>query len=318
MAAYKIPDTPTRNATSHEFADYLELLCIVNGGEYSISDAQSQIDIISDEDDQEGIMNEDDLLYDSLQNALEEIDHRHISCAGHYPFTSDRNRIIFDAGQDIIEQKRALVYQYLLLATRLNMIDHKIVEDIDGTLLFEEISALAVKNYFGSNAESLIFGTAAQGGFKDKISQLILKLGEGAEAKEPEESTNDERDGGLDVVAWRPFADKRKGKMIGFGQCKTGTTWRMQVGLLDPDDFCKTYFKDQPISKPINLFFVAESFKENYESIFRKAGIMFDRCRIMEQLSDVPDELITRIQKWINGNMLIVQEAYSIAGITHI
>ena len=313
MASYKIPNTPARGASSHELADYLELLCIVNGGEYSINDAQPQIDIISDEDDQEGIMNEDDLIHDDLQFALEEIDRRHDACGGHYPFISDRNSIRYCPGESDREQKLALVYKYLLLATRLNMIQYKLSGDIDGTLLFEELSAIAVQHYFGNNSESLVFGTGAKGGFREKINLLIEKIREGVEAKDPEDTTHDEKDGGLDVVVWKPFADNNRGKIIGFGQCKTGTEWRKQVGSLNPDDFCKSYFKEQPISTPVNLFFVAESFRENSETIYRKAGIMFDRCRIMENIPDISDDLIKRIRIWVDGNMPIVNNAYTIA-----
>lgn len=312
MASYKIPNTPVRGASSHELADYLELLCIVNGGEYSINDAQPQIDIISDEDDQEGIMNEDDQIYDDLQFALEEIDRRFYACDGHYPFSTDRNSIRYSPGESSIEQKMSLVYEYMLLATRLNMQQYKISGNIDGSLLFEELSALAVQNYFGNKAESFVFGTRSQGGFKEKINQLINSLNEGVKAKDPEDPTHDEKDGGLDVVVWKSFSDGKRGKIIGFGQCKTGTEWRNLVGNLDPDEFCKTYFQEQPISKPIRLFFVAESFKENFEKICRRAGIMFDRCRIMENLVEISDDLCSRIKIWVDGNMPVIHEAYTI------
>ena len=313
MASYKIPDTPAKGASTHELADYLELLCIVNGGDYSINDALPQIDIISDEVNQEGIMNEDDQIRDDLQFALEEIDRRNNDCGGHYPFWADRNCIHYCPGENATEQRLALVYTYLLLATRLNMIQHKLYGEIDGTLLFEELSAIAVKNYFGNNACSFVFGTAADGGFGDKIKRLIEELKEGVSAKNPENTTNDEKDGGLDIVVWKPFADKKKGKIIGFGQCKTGTSWRQQVGSLHPDDFCKTYFQEQPFSTPVSMFFVAESFKENSETIYRKAGIMFDRCRIMENLSIIPDDLFSKIQIWVDGKMPIVNDAYTFA-----
>lgn len=313
MASFKIPNTPARGASTHELADYLELLCIVNDGDYSINDAQTHIGIISDEDDQEGILTEDDDIFDELQFALQEIDRRSDACGGHYPFIADRNSIHYLQGESADEKNLALVYKYLLLATRLNMFQHKLSGEIDGTLLFEELSAVAVKNYFGHNSESLVFGTGAQGGFRDKINHLIENLKEGVEAKDPEDTTHDEKDGGLDVVVWKPFADQNRGKIIGFGQCKTGTEWRKQVGSLHSDDFCKTYFKEQPICTPVNLFFVAESFRENTEAIYRKAGIMFERCRIMENISDISDDLISRIKKWVDDKMHIVIDAYTVA-----
>ena len=315
MAAFKIPNTPSMSSSVQEFADYLELLCLVNDGEYSINDAQTQIDIISDEDDQESIINEDDVLHDNLQLALEEIDRRSFACNGNYPFTTDRNSICFLSAKDEPKKSLTLIYLYLLLATRLNMLDRKIVNDVDGTQLFEELSAIAIKNHFGVNADAYVFGTGSAGGFKEKINTLIAKIEEGEQAREPEYSTNDERDGGLDVVVWKPFADKSKGKLIGFGQCKTGTEWRKLVADLVPEDFCKDYFSVQPIATPIKLFFVCEAFRQNWEKIGRKAGLLFDRCRIMENLSEfkVQDHsaLLGKISQWVNDNMEFVIQSYS-------
>ena len=316
MAAFKIPDTPPMTSNAYELADYLEILCLVNDGFYSTNDALSHIGIVSDEENNgEGIMNDDDTLYDNLQQALQEVDRRNIACAYHYPFTTYQNQILLREAEDKIHIAWQLAYVYLLLATRLNMLEHKRVDDIDGTLLFEHLSAIAVKNYFGDNAKSIVFGTGVKGGFKEKVAQLINSLDEGGFAQEPEDSTCDEKDGGLDVVIWKAFADQKKGKFIGFGQCKTGTEWRSQVGALLPNEFCKSFFSKQPIYSPVKMFFVAESFRENWEKISRRAGILFERCRIMENLSDIDKEeynsLMQQMRRWVDGQLSFTKQAYT-------
>lgn len=307
MAQYKIPNTPTARASSYEFADYLELLCFVTNNGVSITNAHRQINYISDEIG-DGDYDEDDKLYDLLQDALKEIDRREIACRGRYPFTTDNNSIFPNPD---CSRSYEIIYKYLLLATRLNMIQHKYTDTINGTLIFESLSALVAKEYFGNNAKSIVFGTGCRGGFRDKINDLTHQLGEGGKYKDPEEGTHDEKDGGLDIVVWKPFTDMKKGKFIGFGQCKTGTEWRDEVGRLCPNDFCSIYFDRQPYIEPVKMFFVCETFKDNYEKLSRKAGIIFDRCRIMDFLPELPDSLLNDINHWVNGKQELLITAYS-------
>lgn len=306
--AYKIPDTPVSSATVYEFADYLEFLCLLNESEYSIVNAVRQIDYISDEvgNDQEF---EDNYLFDTLQDALSEIDRRKQACDGRYPFDTMQNGIVSSE----CDEKDKLIYIFLLLSTRLNMIENKVVGDIDGTALFERLSSIVAGEYFGNRAKSKVFGTCVAGGFREKVKDLIKEIGEGEDYNDPEFSTHDEKDGGVDIVAWKSFSDKYKGKLIGLGQCKTGTSWRNEIGRLDPEIFCNSYFKKQPITKPVGMFFVAEIFQNNLETISRKAGILFDRCRIMDYLpigENIPQDLFDKIKLWVEGSLPKVKDAY--------
>lgn len=307
MSQYKIPNTPTAKATSYELADYLELLCFITNDGVSITNAHRQINYISDEIDEEDF-NEDDKLYDSLQEALKEIDRRAKVCREKYPFSTDNNSIV--PNTDCTETHK-LIYKYLLLATRLNMTDHKFVGEVNGTLVFEFLASLVAKEYFGNKAESIVFGTGVQGGFKDKVNDLTLKIGEGGKYKDPEDCTHDEKDGGLDIVVWKPFSDKRRGKVIGFGQCKTGTEWRNEAGRLSPHDFCSIYFDRQPYVTPVKMFFICETFKNNYETLSTKAGVIFDRCRIMDFLPEIPEDLFNKIKTWVDGKQEVIETAYS-------
>lgn len=306
---YKIPDTPVLSASVYEFADYLEFLCLINGSEYSIINAVRQIDYISDETNNDQEI-EDDELYDSLREALAEIDRRKVACRGRYPFDTMLNGIIPSSCDERFE----LIYTFLLLSTRLSMIDNKIANGEDGTVLFEQLSSIVAGEYFGNRSRNKVFGTGVKGGFREKVKDVIKEIGEGVDYDDPEDSTHDEKDGGVDIVVWKPFADQNKGKLIGMGQCKTGTSWRDEVGRLNPETFCSSYMKKMPFSKPVAMFFVAEIFRNNSETISRKAGILFDRCRIMDFLpvaDSIPLDLIDKIQLWVDGSMPKVRNAYS-------
>lgn len=304
---YKIPDTPSIGSNVCELADYIELQCVAGGDEYSILTALKQISLPSDEIDGE----EEDTLMNALEQSLGEIESRERSCNGRYPFVAKNNSVLMKEGFN--ENIHYKMYLYLLLSTRLNMKNKKNVDGIDGTLLFEKVSSLVAKQYFGEKSESIVFGTGAGNGwgFPEKVQDLTQKLGEGTGYRKPDDSTEDEKDGGLDIVVWRPFEDRKKGKLIGFGQCKTGTEWRHEVKELNPDDFCNTYLETAPYVNPIKLFFVAEQFVQNREKIVRDGGLFFDRCRIMEYLPEViPTEIKVNILKWIMGNMEYVKYVY--------
>lgn len=149
-------------------------------------------------------------------------------CDCKYPFIAERYTIKI---KPYIKEDISLIYYYLLLATRENMGIKRIHKDLDGALLFEHFCSHVIKEYFGYNAKSMVFGTGSAEFFNSKIDSLLTSLEEGGSSKVPEGSSY-AKDGKLDVIVWIPFADKRKGKLIGLGQCKTGTNWEPYITQL--------------------------------------------------------------------------------------
>ena len=145
-----------------------------------------------------------------------------------------------------------------------------------------------------------MFGTAVSGTFRNKIDKLIENLHLDFQFKSPFGSTGRQKDGKLDIVAWIPFADRKDGQLIAFGQCKTGDNWENKLTELDPISFFKSYCTGSPYADVIRLFFVAESFGiYKWEERCNSGGILFDRTRIMEYLpSQIDSELLERIKKW--------------------
>lgn len=296
MSLLKIP-----SATSNisDIADFLEAKCILSDDKsYSINSARSTISIESDELNIDGIDDDDSKLLNRLEEALTEIVQRGNRCNNKYPFSIEHNRIVVKVD---IPQLYYDIYIYLLFATIWNMGRKRIMGEIDGTLLFEELSEIIAKSYFGENTESLIFGTGAQERetFRHKIESLLRALNEGGNFKEPEGSTGRQNDGKLDVVVWKPFSDNRGSKLIGMGQCKTGSSWEHMVTQLQPSVFFGSYCSMTPYVEPVRMFFVTASCKEKWEELSRSGGIFFDRCRIMDYLPVFLDNnLSDRIQHW--------------------
>lgn len=307
----KIPKPHIDNVSA--IADFAEIYCLQQSDRnISITDVASAISLSRDED-------EDDRIQLSVVDAFGELEERLQNCGendGRYPFSiSSRGELLQFKG--IGPADAGLNYLYLLLATRLNMRDDRVHGGCDGALLFEELSKEAAVRFLGGPAPtigSMVFGTARFGqangddeldhhSFREAVNSLCKEMGEGFGYRaNPDLGRSRAKDDKLDVVVWRKFADKRPGKLIAFGQCKTGTSWQTELSTLQPQSFCVKWMDKAPPVSPIRLFFVADRVpKTNWSNRCTDAGILFDRCRITECASSqerLPSDLMKRIGQW--------------------
>lgn len=297
---YKLGSLPSISSNISELADFIEMECLLSEEEsYSSMSAKSMLSVGSDEINNEGIESEDDRISRRLEDVMVELKDRKRRCNNHYPFVIESHKIVLDKSNTQIYY----IYIYLLLVTRLNMVTNKVYEGIDGTLLFEELSEVVAKSYFGDNTKSLLFGTSSDAirNFKDKINTLLNMLEEGGQFRIPEGSNGMQKDGHLDIVVMKSFSDRRGGKLVGFGQCKTGTFWEGTLSQLQPRTFMSSYTTCTPYHSPVRMFFIAESCTEKWEENCRYGGILFDRCRLMDYLPlNISDSINTKIQKWVD------------------
>jgi hypothetical protein len=212
------------------------------------------------------------------------------------------------------------LYLFLLLATRTDMRRDRLQDRVDGTALFEQVCAWVAERFWGGpspNVKSVVFGTGRlcsagapsnreavdQGRFQSMIGELCQRLGEGVGFLAKGDWHVTARDGKLDVVVWRSFADRRPGQLIGFGQCKTGTYWHEGLTTLQPGDFCAKWMIRRPAVLPVRLYFVADRVKARWADRCTDAGVLFDRCRIMEYASDLPPHLATSVRTWVRASI---------------
>ena len=103
----------------------------------------------------------------------------------------------------------------------------------------------------------------------------------------------------LDLTVWRPFLDRRPGKLIGFGQCATGNDWTDKLTHLQPDAFCSMWMLDYPAVAPIRLFFVPFRIEQRrWLDVARQGGIVFDRCRIANHADGIHKDLRRELSQW--------------------
>ncbi|WP_028523530.1 hypothetical protein [Runella limosa] len=305
---FKLPSQiPTLEDSVEVLTDYLEFECIKDG-RISLLGKINKLLFQNDEVLVQGIEDETDQALAKTEEISQEIERRAMISEA-YPFKLERGGYRLDVVNNTSEY---WVYVYLLLSTRLNMNAHKKHSDIDGTELLEYLSAEVVKNYFGVHSQSMVFGTAVQGGFKEKINDLCTQIGEGAGYKGRGKITGSPKDDKLDVVVWVDFKDKYWSKLIGFGQCKTGTTFDDQATIeLQPRAFCEKWLIDTPVIEPIKMFFCSQNYPIVDYSKVKNAGLVFDRMRIMDCLTvdTLPDSLHKKITMWCTEALAFIQDA---------
>ena len=299
---FKWPGVPTSRAPAHELADFVELLCWQQGTASS-TDLSQALGRLADNDYSDGVPEEEETPL-HIEAAFQELELRIVACGGGYPFWLDEKGNVLYVTQNL-DKASLWIYKYLLLATRLNMGtgqgSDRSHAGIDGTHLLEELSSETGREYFGARAESMVFGTAVSGkGFPAKIKSLCRMIREGdGYVNHTQNSRQNARDGKLDVIVWKHFSDGLPGKVIAFGQCKTGTNYRNTLTQLQPDIFCRKWIQSPLTLTPMRMFFVAEALpRGDWYNLASDTGLLFDRCRIVDFSNRLSRRLLDRVEAW--------------------
>lgn len=301
---FKLPDRPTVRDGVHALADFAELLAWARRS-VSIREIVALLGREGEAEPNEGCDDVDDEAAETLGDVMSEIERRKAACRDRYPYTVDATgNVLRYRSTGCADYDR--LYGYLLLSTRLNMNTARTHAGIDGSLLLEEISAVALRQYLGAErAKSIVFGTAAgSADFPGKVTGLCRAMGEanGFRALDPAPvHANDDK---LDVVAWLPFADRFPCQIIVFGQCKTGTTWAGQLGQLRPDAFVRKWINGSLLHEPLRAFCISEAAdRTRWGGYAVEAGLLFDRCRLVDCCDKLDHGLSQKLMRWNKGAM---------------
>lgn len=260
--------------------------------EFEYSEAEgSAVDVVSAEDT--------DLYEASAEDTFIEISDRLSACGeSAYPF------LVTGEALTIRADTNASVYTFLLLLSKYG--PDAGPKKNEGAKLFEDVCAHAVLTFLGGEknlAEAHVFGFPRRvnhTGFSTALDALCGNLKEGDGCKN-RPTTPEKKDANLDVVGWKSFRDQKKGRLIVFGQCATGNNWQSKRSeLIQPGDWCSLWMKDRPAVLPIRAFFVPHHIdsKDWYETCVT-GGLLFDRCRIASNTTDLPKAILKKIIAWI-------------------
>jgi hypothetical protein len=301
---------PSASAAPAEHADWLELKALASQDRNSsISDLGRTIeragtmDAMVEDDDVAGVDPDGDGASAITSAAFFEIESREQGCGTSAGYA-------FDVGENSIEAKKKAeetIYVFLLLLARYGHQAAKEVALADS--LFEEVSAAAVRGYMGgtaARADAIAFGPTRRKkgtGFRSAVDDLCSRLGEGGGIS-TEPAASDQKDAKLDVVAWTPFPDSRRGKLVMFGQCATGKNWPSKLTELQPHAFCGVWMREPLHIVPHRAFFLPFTIPDRTWNIaISNGGIVFDRCRIAAHATDVPAPILKKCRQWSKAVM---------------
>ncbi len=315
------PISPTSHAPREERGDYLELLALRDPLLGSSEQDYIEITQRDGEDESEdaqtyGGVSNDRTSENAAEEAISELEERGLEfghCNKYYPYSLKNDLLILKKKWG--GQSYQFLYWFLLLTSRLDMRLEKKQARLDGTQLFEEICLHAAIRYLGGpdkiRVGSMLFGTARQtlnwentegctrSAFAQNVSALCKSLGEGGDFKPKRVGARIRpKDAKVDVVVWRKFFDNHPGKLIAFGQCKTGRHWSDGLSELDPYSFSKKFITESFAVTPIKLFFTAARVSTDRYDHASDGGVFFDRCRIIQHADKIPDDLLKRCQSW--------------------
>lgn len=308
---------PPATSSRESQADWLEL-CVLQSSSQRVSVREyirdlgigGTADAVDLPWEANGISIDDDDTYESIgDDTFAEINERFEACGGTdgaYPFEI--------VGQNVLQMRvdmRESPYVFMMLLSRFGKGAGP--SRSKGAELFEDLCAEAIRNYLGgiqsqrgqtvdAHSRSCVFGFPRRvlpTGFADAVDQLCIELGEGVSHR-IRPKLPDQKDGKLDIVAWKTFPDLREGKLIAFAQCATGQDWNQKLTELPVTvDWCRYWMQDTPAVLPIRAFCVPHriEFKEWLQTTLY-GGVLFDRCRIGYLSGNLEQGLTTKLTRW--------------------
>lgn len=241
------------------------------------------------------LVSDADVLVDEV---MAELELRNQIVGNHYPFRVEANgvRRTFDDWRERVGYAflAALNARYLFgLPANIN----------EGARVFERLVVPALSRYWAGRA--VHFGWPRHGTdvtkFCDAMNQLVNRDLRERIIRRPEEFPQQQRDLGVDAVAWRPL-DHRRGQAVLLVQCAIGDDWD-EKGLHVDTWRSFISFAVAPM-KALAFPFVPEVRRNlDWEVLCAKVGVPFDRLRLAHLLGDEPQdpELRERAVQWIES-----------------
>jgi hypothetical protein len=278
---FELPDVDD----SYALADWLEVMILLSR-KLQISRAQLSEALVAK------IGSTSQELEVPINLLFAEIGRRRRMAGQGYPLIIENTVIRLDVESD------AECYKFLLLISLEGpMRRDKRYKEIDE--IFDKVVGEAAKGYFGEGTESVRFGWPPSNGrprkFHDALEWLSVRtgipLGSGVPAP-------DTKDGGLDVVAWKPFADHRTAFLVAFIQCTVQRNWfpkgkdildNVWRGRIDTAGSALT---------SLAVPFVIHKNYEKWDDLRRTVNIVFDRLRLAQTLAGRNTTAFDKMIRW--------------------
>ncbi len=272
MIRLKLPEA----ANPLDWADWLELVALVSPERRSgIAAVERNLKRLS-RFDSERTIQQNSSVEAVCADVSGELERRAVAAGGAYPFRLDGGELVFSG--DI---KTHAAYIFCLCLSWFGWKQKK-GNKIFPRRMFEDLSKYAAAAFI--NGKALRFGsprTELPASFREALLKMCVLIGEGRVREI--DGHIDAQDDTLDLIAWRDFPDGVEGKLFLVGQCASGRDWESKKRELDAEAFFDDWFVERPPSlrgMRIGFFIPHRVPRSKWVRITRRAGIIFDRCRI--------------------------------------
>ena len=344
-------NSPPTNDTRSRLADWLEIRSLTKSRQVATrADFLALYDLLDDDDrsvefdSETGESLEPEILEDarstSADEVFDELEYRADVLRGHYPFELDvkgQSWRLLPAPETRDSETEAGRCSYLFCLLTSAIRDDRLQGDDAVALrpaiprLFQAISAKAAAGVLGGDVIS--FGWPRPGGsaFQPALRDVSRRLQLGKPLDNvPLWSKGQEKDSGIDVIAWRDFADKRPGKLVLFGQVASGNDWIEKTVKNDTSHFLN-WFSQRPTEHFIPAIFIpfpqhhdcAGRRDEAFESVAaaeawrreQQFGLVIDRLRIVgaaaQHLSSSgeaeEEDILATVGDWITAALTVAR-----------
>jgi len=299
------------NDTDYIWADYIELLCLLNlDKEITQGDVVQRVRTLKDDfptTDEEVELatsepsNRDDRWKRKVADWFIQLKYRADSFGTIYPFKILNNGNVLKTKGRI--HKCHKIYIFLLLSSNLRCVSKS--DQYNLTSFFEYLCFHALVEFLPDTSQAYMFGVSKvnkdrrySGNFQNKIHNLSEDIGESINQKYEEEiRAKSGGDGGLDLVAWIPFDDGLTSFPIFFGQCTCTQDWGRKQYDIDPSRFNYITYTVPPVL----MIFIPHVYRNDsgkwYNAMEIATSVLFDRLRIAK----LTKEHYTKLEKYIAG-----------------
>lgn len=227
-----------------------------------------------------------------------------------YPFRVEEDRIVQVDACGGSAYRLLLVLGSATAAYRAERRAHEVEEAFDGLALE------AMRRYLGRDARGLKFSKRSSESedsssrpklFVEAIDwlrgRLDLRAGHKRPVNQPVEEPhwewgdprqdqrpilNTYQDGGVDLVVWWKFKDRRPGFPVLLVQCTVQLTWERKVKDISVEQWEKWIdFSMVPPQRALVIPFSEDPRDEHWEDRSLRAGVVIDRLRLLELLSEL-------------------------------
>lgn len=228
----------------------------------------------------------------ALEDAFGEVEWRS-RASDAYPFSRDGDRLVRRTDRD------ATLYYFLLMLS----VSGRAVRpptSREAGQLFDVLVAAALRELLGQRSRAALFGFPpfGRGARPTGFAAAVIWLGDLMSVPVgPARLRSARKDGGVDVVGWVPFADKRTGFPVLLAQATLQRKWHLKAGDIRTS-LWNGYldFGAEPLIA-LAVPFAAEDI-DQWDEVRRIANVVIDRLRLVELITLARLGGRTAVRRW--------------------